>query len=194
MSYRVARHCIALVVVGAARYASAQSAPPPTIDACYVPASGTVYRIDTPASPAPGAPKQCLSPTHVAFAWTRTGPAGPQGPRGLQGAAGPQGPAGAGITAGSFAVRRFPFTVRPISTLAIRFRCNSGEVLLSAFATPANVFDGTTRTDINVLGTFLRGDGPGASGPPREAELAVANSGVFDRSMVASLTCYAPPA
>jgi hypothetical protein len=189
---------VVLAIAGAPRAAAAQSAPT-TIDACYVPASGTVYRIDTPASPAPGAPKQCLSAIHVAFAWNRAGPAGPQGPagptgpRGLQGAPGPQGPAGAGIAAGSFAVRRFPFTVRAVSTLTIRFRCNAGEVLLSGFAAPANVFDGTTRTDINVLATLLRGDGPGASGPPRDAELAVSNSGVFDRPMVASLSCFIPP-
>lgn len=33
--------------------------------ACYVPASGTVYRIKAPNTPA-----NCLQPTHVAFSWT----------------------------------------------------------------------------------------------------------------------------
>jgi hypothetical protein len=40
---------------------------PATIDACYVPISGTIYRRNTSASPAPGAPATCLTPTHVAF-------------------------------------------------------------------------------------------------------------------------------
>ena len=140
-----------------------------------------------------------LEPRRAGRGARSAGPPGPQGPQGIQGARGPIGPtgptghAGAGIAGSSFAVRRFPFTVRAISTLTIRFRCNSGEVLLSGASTPANVFDGTTRTDVNELGVVLRGDGPGASGPPREAEFAVANSGVFDRAMIASLSCYLPP-
>jgi hypothetical protein len=46
---------------------------PATIEACYVPASGTVYRISTAASPASGAPSACLSPRHVPFGWSRQG-------------------------------------------------------------------------------------------------------------------------
>jgi hypothetical protein len=52
----------------AATSAAAQT-PPPVAEACYVPTSGTVYRVDTPKAPAPGAPKQCLSPSHVRFGW-----------------------------------------------------------------------------------------------------------------------------
>ena len=55
---------------------------PPTIEACYVPASGTIYRINTAASPAPGAPAACLSAAHVKFLWNQQGPAGPPGPPG----------------------------------------------------------------------------------------------------------------
>ena len=52
--------------------AAAQTTPA-TIDACFVPASGTLYRIDTQASPAPGAPKACLSPLHTRQTWNQQG-------------------------------------------------------------------------------------------------------------------------
>lgn len=74
--------------------AGAQSAPA-TIDACFVPASGTLYRIDTPASPAPGAPKTCLSPLHTKLTWNQQGHAGPAGAPGAAGPIGPSGPTGA---------------------------------------------------------------------------------------------------
>lgn len=81
----------ALVVFGApaARPASAQTTPPDTIRACYVPATGTIYRIG-----APGLPSSCLSQEHVAFSWNRVGPAGPAGPQGPMGPEGPPGPPG----------------------------------------------------------------------------------------------------
>lgn len=72
--------------------------PPPTIDACYVPASGTIYRIDTPASPAAGAPKGCLGAAHVKFTWNQQGPAGPKGDKGDAGAAGAAGVVGPDLT------------------------------------------------------------------------------------------------
>jgi hypothetical protein len=58
----------------------AQTAPVPNVLAGrYVPASGTVYRVDTPDAPAPGAPKQCLGATHVACSWSVQGPEGDPG-------------------------------------------------------------------------------------------------------------------
>ncbi len=81
---------------------SAQTATDPTMYACYVPLTGTVYRIKTP-----GAPESCTQPKgknngmghqdHVQFAFNEkgnVGPMGPQGPQGLQGLQGPQGPQG----------------------------------------------------------------------------------------------------
>lgn len=47
--------------LGAAPSAGAQT----VFHACYVPASGTVYRIKAPSTP-----QNCLQPTHVAFSWT----------------------------------------------------------------------------------------------------------------------------
>ena len=68
---------------------SAQSTPA-VLYGCYVPASGTVYRIK-----ADGLPAECRSKNHVQFTWSLQGPPGPQGPAGpagIQGVAGPSGP------------------------------------------------------------------------------------------------------
>ncbi len=80
----------------------AQSAPstttpaaPRVITACYIPSSGTVYRIKEPNTPT-----ACQN-RHVEFSWNEQGvqgiqgPAGPTGPQGPQGEVGPAGPAGA---------------------------------------------------------------------------------------------------
>jgi hypothetical protein len=83
--------------------ASAQEAPPrPAAEsvessthllyACYVPASGTVYRIR-----GEGLRESCSSQDHVEFSWNAEGPPGPegpQGPAGPEGTQGPEGPAG----------------------------------------------------------------------------------------------------
>lgn len=75
---------------------AAQTAPtPPAIDACYVPGGGTIYRLDTPEAPAPGAPTACLAASHARFRWTQQGPVGPTGAAGAVGAQGEPGPAGA---------------------------------------------------------------------------------------------------
>lgn len=57
--------------------------------ACFVPASGTIYRIGIP-----GLPQNCLSTNHVRFSWHLRGPQGMAGPAGVQGAPGNAGPAG----------------------------------------------------------------------------------------------------
>ncbi|WP_041265732.1 tail fiber domain-containing protein [Gemmatimonas aurantiaca] len=57
------------LAVAALTLASALTASPleaqAVFHACYVPASGTVYRVKAPNTPA-----NCLQPTHVAFSWT----------------------------------------------------------------------------------------------------------------------------
>lgn len=71
----------------------AQTTPDPNvIHACYVPLSGTVYRIKTADTK-----EKCASTAHVEFFFNQTGPQGPegpQGPAGPQGETGPAGPAG----------------------------------------------------------------------------------------------------
>jgi hypothetical protein len=65
--------------------ASAQA----TLTGCYVPNSGTVYRIK-----AEGLPDACRGKSHVEFTWSLQGPQGPAGPAGPTGPQGPTGPAG----------------------------------------------------------------------------------------------------
>jgi hypothetical protein len=87
-----------LAAPGGAAALGAQPAPgatqsaadplPPVIEACYVPASGTVYRIKAPSTP--GA---CLSAAHVAFTWNQQGVRGEKGDKGDRGDAGPPGTA-----------------------------------------------------------------------------------------------------
>jgi hypothetical protein len=82
--------------------AQTQVATPPTIEACYVPASGTIYRVNTAQSPAAGAPSACLNVTHVRFTWSQQGPVGATGPAGPQGAPGTVG-VGTGPVTGDLA-------------------------------------------------------------------------------------------
>ena len=65
--------------------ASAQA----TLSGCYVPASGTVYRIK-----ADGLPDTCRSKNHVEFTWSLQGAPGATGQTGPAGPSGPQGPVG----------------------------------------------------------------------------------------------------
>ena len=91
---RIAAASLLAVVAGAAipSAARAQQAPADnTIRACYVPASGTIYRIGVA-----GAPTECRG-GHIEMQWNVAGPAGTQGeagPAGPVGPAGPWGPAG----------------------------------------------------------------------------------------------------
>src|ERR1041385_6711542 len=49
--------------------------PPALLWACYVPTTGTVYRIKTPDTR-----DACVAANHVEFSWNQIGPQGPQGP------------------------------------------------------------------------------------------------------------------
>ena len=93
-------------MAGAQNAPSAPSAPTTTISttapapvliyACYVPSSGTTYRIkETDLK------QSCVSPSHVEFFWNQQGPEGPQGPQGIQGVAGSAGATGGTGPAGS---------------------------------------------------------------------------------------------
>ncbi|HET9002949.1 MAG TPA: hypothetical protein VFN39_03005 [Gemmatimonadaceae bacterium] len=88
---RIAATSLLAVVAGTAipAAAGAQQAPAEnTIRACYVPASGTIYRIGVA-----GGPAECRG-GHIEMQWNVAGPAGTQGPAGPQGEAGPAGPVG----------------------------------------------------------------------------------------------------
>lgn len=89
-SRTAATSLLALFVAGAVPSAASaqQAAAADTIRACYVPASGTIYRIGVA-----GGPTACHA-NHVEMKWNVAGPAGTPGPAGPQGDAGPAGPVG----------------------------------------------------------------------------------------------------
>src|SRR5215213_6875617 len=76
--------CFVMVLV-APSMARAQAATADTIRACYVPATGTIYRIRKT-----GLPNECVASSHVEFWWIASG-----GANGATGATGPTGAAGA---------------------------------------------------------------------------------------------------
>lgn len=60
-----------------------------TLRACFVPGSGTVYRIKVPNTPA-----ACVATSHIEFSFNAKGTQGDVGPAGPKGDAGPAGPKG----------------------------------------------------------------------------------------------------
>ncbi len=93
----------AFALMASSQPLAAQSEQAQLMHACYVPLTGTVYRIK-----ANGTPSECTKPKgsspkhqeHVEFSFNLTGPMGPAGPQGPQGEVGPAGPAGAAGEAG----------------------------------------------------------------------------------------------
>ncbi|HET7273778.1 MAG TPA: hypothetical protein VFI91_01275 [Longimicrobiaceae bacterium] len=71
--------------------AKAEAEAPHTgeIQACVVPATGTIYQIGTAETPA-----ACMSDEHTLVTWNADGIAGPAGPQGPVGPAGPKGETG----------------------------------------------------------------------------------------------------
>ena len=84
----------AVVLLATASPLAAQT--PTILSACYVPKTGTVYRIETA-----NAPVACLKADHVPFSWNQEGIQGPQGPTGPQGETGPAGQQGDPGSAGA---------------------------------------------------------------------------------------------
>src|SRR5450759_2317994 len=76
--------------------AEAQTPTNVVLIACYVPASGTVYRIGLQ-----GLPADCLSPEHVKFTWNAQGPQGSTGATGTTGTTGTTGSTGPTGVAGA---------------------------------------------------------------------------------------------
>src|SRR3954464_7059791 len=86
---------LAIPAVASAQATTATTVVPDTVHACYIPTTGTIYRIK-----ATGLPTTCAASRHIEFWWIAgsdagTGPAGASGVAGATGAAGPTGAVGA---------------------------------------------------------------------------------------------------
>ena len=79
-----------MVAILALTPGSARAQAAAVMYACYVPNSGTVYRIKLSDTK-----QECASHQHVQFSWNASGPAGATGPAGPQGVAGLPGSPGA---------------------------------------------------------------------------------------------------
>jgi hypothetical protein len=124
-----------ILLVGMPAPAHGQS--PALLHACYVPKSGTVYRIQ-----APDAPAACLKPEHVAFSWNEqgiqgpvgeSGATGPQGEAGPQGTAGPQGEPGPAGPPGLSGLERveIELQINPGQSGQFVARCPAGKIAIS---------------------------------------------------------------
>ncbi len=145
-----------LVIHASSSPLHAQVVAPTMITTCWVPASGTLYRID-PAGLIAGLPKNCLTPIHQQLSWNQQGLAGPQGikgdkgdkgdtgpvgatgsqgmpgPQGLQGPQGTQGLAGApgSVDLSKFYRRTYTMSVGTTSTSSHTVACDGGHTVIS---------------------------------------------------------------
>jgi hypothetical protein len=139
----------------------AQTTAPKILWACYIPTTGTTYRIkETDLK------QDCQKSTHVMFSWNETGPqgpqgmqgekgpAGPQGPQGLQGPQGPQGPAG-GFDWSLLWTGNTTTRVLPGGTGGTRMFCPAGKHILNAsWSLKVTTYD-QRFDDVNVIGLAI---------------------------------------
>jgi len=104
-----------------------------TLTGCYVPTSGTVYRIK-----AAGLPDACRSKNHIEFTWSLQGPQGPAGPAGPTGPQGPTGPAG-GLARSAMQVAVKTLNAPVNQVLSAFVDCPAGTVATGGGATTPNV-------------------------------------------------------
>ena len=104
-----------------------------TLTGCYVPNSGTVYRIK-----AAGLPSACHSKNHVEFTWSLQGPQGLTGPAGPTGPQGPTGPAG-GLARSAMRVVVQTVNAAPGSTVGSFVECPAETVATGGGASTPNV-------------------------------------------------------
>lgn len=97
------------------------------LHACYVPGSGTVYRIKEP-----GLPDACRSAQHVEFTFSAEGDPGPQGPAGPQGPQGDQGPPGPAGAVGGYLVGPTPLEdVQPGEQKTFSYSCPNNKLVIT---------------------------------------------------------------
>ncbi len=138
----IALACHGFSVLIVATSATAHAQTPTLLSACYVPKTGTVYRIRAPDTP------PICSKSHIEFGWNQqgiqgqpgiagpagetgapgvAGPAGAAGPQGSEGPAGPQGTAG---VSGFVYIRSDAVIIPPSGITQGIVHCPAGKVAL----------------------------------------------------------------
>jgi hypothetical protein len=165
--------------------AEAQTAT--TMYGCYVPLTGTVYRIRETNL------KQACTTGHVEFSWNAQGPAGPPGSDGAPGQTGPQGPpgpAGSGGGTGWEIVRPADIVVPTGTFLDRTTECPAGKVPVSGGMNGVNpgglVF--------NYFMLDVRHSNPviGTAGAPSGWRIVALNFGTSPRVVSVHVICVNP--
>ncbi len=126
---------IALATTALARPVRAQltqDAPAPTMWACYVPVTGTVYRVRTEDTR-----PDCAAKQHVLFGFSvgAKGEPGPQGPQGLQGPPGAQGASGAAAPIAGLEFVQASMPLPPGEVRTHKVACPDGKRVVGGGAT-----------------------------------------------------------
>lgn len=168
----VALACAGILTGGGSAVAQTGD-PVQVMYACYVPASGTVYRIKaTDLKP------QCASPQHVQFSWQAQGPKGEPGAQGPVGPQGPQGPAGTDGTLSQMHITMFYLGIlAPGSMVSKSYACAAGERVVGSLLDDAAPV------------TF---DGPVGSGDQSSWRVAFANAGPSPVAVSVGFICAKP--
>ena len=94
---------------------------PKVFYACFIPTSGTVYRIKET-----NLKQSCASTAHVQFSWTDGGTPGPQGPKGDKGDQGEQGEPGSPGFSELVTIVSAEVTVAPANNGTVSAQCPAG--------------------------------------------------------------------
>ena len=156
----------AALLWGAPTVVSAQTAAgvvttsaPALMYGCYVPISGTTYRIkETDLK------QKCASAEHIEYSWNKEGPQGPIGPQGpqgnqgIQGVVGPVGPAGTAGAAGAPGAAMLPtafyaFRAGPARETAAALTLPTGKYIVSVSILAVNHNDSSQAIQCSFAAT-----------------------------------------
>jgi len=143
---------LAISFGAASAHAQAKAQPPDTIWACYIPRTGTVYRIKTT-----DLRQTCRSSKHVMFSWNAQGPQGDTGPQG------PAGPAGSLVTpsgtpllllTGIYQVSQ-PLSLPAVGSATGVATCSAGDRVVGGGAFVSTIQ--ANKVDISTIATVFSG-------------------------------------
>ena len=110
---------------------------PKVFYACFIPTSGTVYRIKET-----NLKQSCASTAHVPFSWTDGGTPGPQGPKGDKGDQGEQGEPGSPGFSELVTIASAEVTILPDNNGTVSAQCPAGSQVVGG---------GYRFTDVDVI-------------------------------------------